>query len=317
MHPTTSTDLSVLVSDTSGMVQRYEDLTGRVFGKLRVIRLLESNGRGAYWECQCACSSIVTRRASVLRSGVTSSCGCGRSKDLTGRTFGKLTCQRRTGKRGNKIFWSCVCLCGNTIDVWTSSLTRGHTTSCGECRGYELTGQKFGRLTVQSRAGTLKNQVIWNCACECGGHKQVKSNHLVKSLVRSCGCLRRNHLTSIVRPKYDHETMNRGYLLTRYKQTAVRRGLTFTLSDEEAHRLFKGSCGYCGSEPRQKADVYPDAPYEYNGIDRVNNERDYETGNVVSCCKTCNTAKASMTYQEFLQWAKRVVLTAEQQEVAA
>lgn len=52
-----------------------------------------------------------------------------------------------------------------------------------------LTGQKFGRLTVQSFAGQdHRNQALWNCVCECGNVVVVKSYFLRSGTTKSCGC---------------------------------------------------------------------------------------------------------------------------------
>ena len=54
----------------------------------------------------------------------------------------------------------------------------------------DLTGQKFGLLTVLSRAeNTPTGRVKWHCQCECGGTKIVASAELSKGSTRSCGCL--------------------------------------------------------------------------------------------------------------------------------
>lgn len=56
----------------------------------------------------------------------------------------------------------------------------------------DLTGQKFGRWTVQSRAGLTPNKIsTWNCICECGKIKVVRSDLLRRGLSESCGCLAR------------------------------------------------------------------------------------------------------------------------------
>ena len=56
----------------------------------------------------------------------------------------------------------------------------------------DLTGEKFGRLTVISFAGTDKNgKVLWHCQCECGNKTIVRSDSLRWGATRSCGCLNR------------------------------------------------------------------------------------------------------------------------------
>lgn len=44
-----------------------------------------------------------------------------------------------------------------------------------------------------------------------------------------------------------------------------------------------------------------------NGIDRVNNDLGYINNNVVSCCKTCNLAKSSLTLIEFKNWINNLI----------
>jgi hypothetical protein len=52
------------------------DLTGRQFGKLTVLRPVAPNGQHARWEALCACGAkLVVRNASLLTGG-TLSCGC-------------------------------------------------------------------------------------------------------------------------------------------------------------------------------------------------------------------------------------------------
>ena len=55
-------------------------------------------------------------------------------KDLSGQKFGKLTAIRyviktRGKKRRGK--WECRCSCGKIVDVLTSNLNSGNSTSCG------------------------------------------------------------------------------------------------------------------------------------------------------------------------------------------
>ena len=57
----------------------------------------------------------------------------------------------------------------------------------------DLTGQKFGRLTVIKRAENYtppcgKTQVQWYCKCECGNFCTVSGTHLKTQKVFSCGC---------------------------------------------------------------------------------------------------------------------------------
>jgi hypothetical protein len=56
----------------------------------------------------------------------------------------------------------------------------------------DLTGKKFGRLTVIRRLEDKRygnGSFIYNCICDCGNYKLVSSKHLLSGATRSCGCL--------------------------------------------------------------------------------------------------------------------------------
>jgi len=54
----------------------------------------------------------------------------------------------------------------------------------------DLTGQKFGRLTVIEDAGRSKNNtVLWRCKCDCGNEKIILSTSLRNGDSQSCSCL--------------------------------------------------------------------------------------------------------------------------------
>ena len=56
-----------------------------------------------------------------------------------------------------------------------------------------LSGRKFGRLTVQERTTKPGNthSAFWLCVCECGNKKVVATSNLLCGTVKSCGCLRK------------------------------------------------------------------------------------------------------------------------------
>lgn len=59
----------------------------------------------------------------------------------------------------------------------------------------DLTGKRFGRLTVTSRAENTKSgQTRWNCHCDCGNEKMIMGSSLRKGMTTSCGCYRKENL---------------------------------------------------------------------------------------------------------------------------
>jgi len=63
--------------------------------------------------------------------------------------------------------------------------------SMGWSEKWDLTGQRFGRLTVVSRAESLKRFAAWNCKCDCGTSKIVRGTALRSGSIVSCGCYQR------------------------------------------------------------------------------------------------------------------------------
>ena len=131
----------------------------------------------------------------------------GKALDLTGQKFRRLTALEATSERRNKsIVWKCLCDCGNYVNVDASSLRCLRTQSYG-CLKKEsdrkpkgnvinLTGQKFGHLTVIERDGSdNRGEAKWLCECDCELHSKisVSGGNLRTGHTQSCGCERRSH----------------------------------------------------------------------------------------------------------------------------
>lgn len=60
---------------------KRSDMTGKTFGRLTMLRVVDSDKRGkAKWECRCMCGRVVIARGADIRNGTTTSCGCARAK---------------------------------------------------------------------------------------------------------------------------------------------------------------------------------------------------------------------------------------------
>lgn len=174
------------------------DLSNQRFGRLTALRPVPGKRYHGFvvWECICDCGKKVRVASGMLRSGNTRSCGClgnGRKHfDLEGQRFGRLIALRLL-RRGNKIFWECICDCGKVTFVETGSLVSGNTKSCG-CLPLEildLTGQRFGRWSVVAFVEKIKSKTRWLCRCDCGNEAVVYGFSLRNGQSQSCGCLKR------------------------------------------------------------------------------------------------------------------------------
>ena len=112
--------------------------------------------------------------------------------DLTGQKFGRwVVVSRAENDRYGSARWNVVCDCGNERVVKGSRLRSGKSKGCAICsKEIDLTGQRFGRLLVVSRAGHNKHRITWNVVCDCGNKKVAASSSLRSGHTRSCGCLR-------------------------------------------------------------------------------------------------------------------------------
>lgn len=113
-------------------------------------------------------------------------------KNLVGEKFGKLTVLEYYGKNEKGYhLWKCKCDCGNYAIVNNKSIKNGHTKSCG-CihRAKDLTGKKFGNLTVVKKVERKNRSNQWLCKCDCGKEVVCYQYNLERGTSTSCGCLR-------------------------------------------------------------------------------------------------------------------------------
>lgn len=121
------------------------NLAGRRFGKVVAIKRVEdhispSGFHSVQWLCKCDCGKEFVTQASCLRNGSTTSCGCGRGRDITGERFGRLIAIKKTGsdnkRNGRGCKWLFQCDCGKTVEYYLKDVTCGKCVSCG-CREKE------------------------------------------------------------------------------------------------------------------------------------------------------------------------------------
>lgn len=55
----------------------------------------------------------------------------------------------------------------------------------------DLSGKRFGRLTVLGIADRGSRKTYWVCQCDCGNVKTVRSDSLQIGAIKSCGCLKK------------------------------------------------------------------------------------------------------------------------------
>ena len=170
----------------------------------------------------------------------------------------------------------------------------------------DLTGQPFGRLTVLKRWPVKQGKhVLWLCRCSCQREVRVRSQHLRKKRIKSCGkCgLTKGHL--------GYNALEPGqasfHLFVKHVyQGAALRNLAQELSLAQMHTLAQQPCIYCGRSQTTTHGKNMLGVYKHNGIDRLDNAVGYTVENSVPCCTDCNRAKGVLSYAAFLAWVENV-----------
>lgn len=157
----------------------------------------------------------------------------------------------------------------------------------------DLTGKRFGKLTVLEIAGRNKyKKVLWLCRCDCGNNKVIVSTDLLQDRVHSCGCL----IVEAIKKRCVKHNRTKTPEYVAYAQAKRRcrnpdypryrnyggRGIEFRFKDFE--EFFKE----LGTRPSRK-----------HSLDRINNDGHYEKGNVRWATKEEQTENRRITPRAF------------------
>lgn len=145
----------------------------------------------------------------------------------------------------------------------------------------DLTGQRFGRLTVISRTANEGKAVAWSCKCECGNETITTGTRLRAGRVKSCGCYSKE-VTSI-RSTIHHQSHKR-----LYNVWSNMKGRCYNINNPHYKEYGGRGIKVC-EEWRHDYQAFHDWAYA-NGyddkapkyectIDRINNDGDYSPSN--------------------------------------
>jgi hypothetical protein len=146
-----------------------ENLSGRVFGKVIVIKPLKKVTNRRKWLCKCACSKEFTRRGTVL---------------LSGKSTGCRSCNNGNLKRPYEGLYNLLCAVALGRDLavdlsyeeYLTFTANKHCHYCGTSIGWEPHG-KFSNGHHLDRKDNLKGYSKKNCVVCCPRCNRAKSNH--------------------------------------------------------------------------------------------------------------------------------------------
>lgn len=169
-------------------------------------------------------------------------------------------------------------------------------------------GNVYGRWTVKAPTDSHK----YLCACECGTEREVCGYSLEGGRTESCGCLKIERIRKV------SGGLSYNIKYNEYKIGSIKRGIDFSISMDLFVELTAKNCFYCGAEPKPFNPYYDkngilrsnlsgtsiegtDRQWiNFNGIDRVDNDKGYVVENCVSCCSVCNVLKHTLDQKYFL-----------------
>lgn len=108
----------------------------------------------------------------------------------------------------------------------------------------DLTGQRFGKLTVIESAESCNGRTRWRCKCDCGNEKIAYTASLRCGQTKSCGCMRQDGLK-----KYNlaQSEANKIPIGTRFGKLVVIEDIGFKPYVEgHQRRFYKCQCD-CGN----------------------------------------------------------------------
>lgn len=244
-------------------------------------------------------------------------------KDLTNQKFGDLIVIEQIAggrptvngvRKRQRIKYLCKCKCGNECEVFSNNLIRGNSTSCGckfiNSKKYnfvDLSGQTFGNLTIlkRSEALTKTRGALWMCKCSCGREVEISSNGLTSGNNITCGN-RDEH--------YRSERVGEIpiFHINAIRNNAIKRNLSFTVEPDYLWNLFITQERIC-----QLSGVilcFTDARDASNtgnqttaSLDRIDNSKGYDVGNVRWVHKNINIMRGANTDEEFLNWCHKCI----------
>jgi hypothetical protein len=135
-----------------------------------------------------------------------------------------------------------------------------------------LTGKKFGKLTVLEFVGNSR----WRCACDCGGESVVYTANLNRGNTASCGCVKK--ITSSKRATvhgYSGTKIHRSWM------NIKRRCLDPKYPSYKDYGA-KGITIYAPwiKDIKAFAEHLGEPPSEEHSVDRIDNLKGYEPGNI-------------------------------------
>lgn len=164
------------------------------FGKVIIISYVGNRDGKRHFKVRCNCGEeVILPEHRLTENSTCSKCRSQRVHygkiDPVGETYGCYLVLNFEEKRPDlQRRFKARCKCGKErIINWKT--IQGMPARCPACAATskDITGQKFGLLTVEGRAGSDRHsQALWYCRCDCGRTSVVRGNPLRTGRIQNC-----------------------------------------------------------------------------------------------------------------------------------
>lgn len=137
----------------------------------------------------------------------------------------------------------------------------------------DISGQRFGRLTVSSWISGVR----WLCVCDCGAECVVAKSNLHSGAQESCGCLRLERLRAAITTHGESRKTSPEYrawlaMRTRCNNKTRKQFYDYGGRGIAMHQRWDSFVLFLEDIGRR--------PSVHHSLDRINNHKGYEPGNV-------------------------------------
>jgi len=98
----------------------------------------------------------------------------------------------------------------------------------------DMTGKRFGRLTIIERVPNYRNAAKWRYRCDCGNEGTATGGSLRLGTTKSCGCLRKEII----------------------KETNTKHGHTWAGGSTSTYKSWRSMSGRCNNPNHHKYHLY-------------------------------------------------------------
>lgn len=102
----------------------------------------------------------------------------------------------------------------------------------------ELTGQRFGLLSVMGKGEPQGFRPTWRVHCLCGNERSVREDHLLAGRTKSCGCATSRFKKAKMEKRFSLVNKRFGSLLVVWRKGSEKMG-------ESSHACWECKCD-CG-----------------------------------------------------------------------